>query len=154
MHYAALVQRLYQDQHRQTEVLPVRAPLYGTGIRDIEAVYLPNSGGQWQTNFNKSQITVEIVKSTPEAAQQRATEISHEITALAQEPQQATGIWQSSQITTERVAQSIPVGYIDVNTKYALAVLAFLALGTAFAGAMSLNKFLGWRRSLARERSS
>jgi len=154
VHYAALVQRLYQDQHRQTEVLPVRAPLYGTGIRDIEAVYLPNSGGQWQTNFNKSQITVEIVKSTPEAAQQRATEISQEITALAQEPQQATGIWQSSQITTERVAQSIPVGYIDVNTKYALVVLAFLALGTAFAGAMSLNKFLGWRRSLARERSS
>ncbi|WP_426734706.1 O-antigen ligase family protein [Glutamicibacter sp. 2E12] len=149
VHYAALVQRIYQDKHREADIRPVRAPLYGTGLHDAEAVYLPDAGGQWQTNFNKSQLSVEIVKSTPEAAQQRAAEISKEIAALATEPQQAAGIWKSSQITTERVAQTIPVGYVDVRTKYALAVLLALALGTAFAGAMSLHKFVSWRRSPA-----
>lgn len=104
-------------------------------------------GGQWQTNFNKSQITVEIVKDTPEEAERRATEITKEITALAIAPQTDTGVWKESQITTERVAQTIPVGYIDVRIKYALAVLLVLALGTAFAGAMSLNKFVKWRHS-------
>lgn len=147
VHYAAMVQRIYQNKHHEADIRPVRAPLYGTGMRDIEAVYLPSSGGQWQTNFNKSQITVEIVKDTPEEAERRATEITKEITALAIAPQTDTGVWKESQITTERVAQTIPVGYIDVRIKYALAVLLVLALGTAFAGAMSLNKFVKWRHS-------
>lgn len=139
VHYAALVQRLYANRHPAPDIRPVRAPLYGTGLRDDEAVYLPSSGGQWQTNFNKAQITVEIVKSNPEEAMQRADEITKEIQQLAKAPQAADGIWETSQITTDRVALTVPVGYVDVRRKYALAVLSVLAVGTSLGGTLAVD---------------
>lgn len=142
VHYAALVQRLYENKHPEPDVRPVRAPLYGVGARDIEAVYLPSSGGQWQTNFNKAQITVEIVKPTPEEAVARAEQISQQITAMAKSPQDQMGIWKNSQITTDRISLRVPVGYINVRDKYALVALAALGTGCAVASTLIVDALL------------
>lgn len=144
VHYAAMIQRMYENDHPEPDARPVRAPLYGVGIRDLEAVYLPSAGGQWQSNFNRAQITVEIVKPTKELALVRAEQISQQISALAKIPQDRTGVWAQSQITTDRIFQRVPLGYIDVRTKYAFAVLTILGLGCSVAATLTFD--LLWRQ--------
>lgn len=150
VHYAAIVQRMYADTHNVPDVRPVRAALYGVGIRDLEAVYLPSSGGQWQSNFNKAQITVEIVKENPDEALRRADEISKEISRLSKNPQDSIGVWKSSQITTDRVATTVPVGYINVRTKYALATLGILGIAASVVATQVADALI---RAVSRHRA-
>lgn len=150
VHYAALIQRIYEGQHPNAPILPTRAPLFGTGLRDAVAVYLPSAGGQWQTNFNSPTITVEIVKENPEAVLSVADSITHDISRLAEVPQAETGVWKKSQITTERSPAQPSVTYIAVRTKYALAVIGVLGLGIAISGAIIFDRLL---RQIRRRKS-
>ncbi len=85
VHYAALIQRMYEGRHPNAPIIPTRAPLFGTGLRDAVAVYLPSAGGQWQTNFNRPTITVEIVKDNADAVLATAETITEEISRVGTE---------------------------------------------------------------------
>lgn len=140
VNFAALVQRIYEGAHANPVVIPTTAPLYGTGMRDATAVYLPNSGGQWQSNFNKPSIAVEIVGGSPDAVRETAGEVSHELRKLAASPQEALGIWDSAQISVVQRPAMADVTYVGVRTKYALVGIATLGLGLAFASAIYLDR--------------
>lgn len=140
VNYAAMVQRLYEAGHPNAKVLPTTAPLYGTGLKDAEAVYLPSAGGQWQTNFNSPTIAVEIVKSNAEAVNAAAESITAAIAKLAAAPQEEMGIWAKSRITSERQPAQVGVSYIPVRSKYALAALGGLALAVAMATAIVVDR--------------
>ncbi|SJM71692.1 O-antigen polymerase [Arthrobacter rhombi] len=151
VNFAAVVQRIYEGTHPNPVVIPTTAPLYGTGIRDATAVYLPNSGGQWQSNFNKPSVVVEIVRSSPEAVLKTAAEVSGELQKLATTQQEALGIWESAQISTNQRPGTVDISYIGVRTKYALVGIATLGLGLAFASAIYLDRAI---QAVARRRES
>lgn len=140
VNFAAIVQRMYEGSHPNPVVIPTTAPLYGTGMRDATAVYLPNSGGQWQSNFNKPSIAVEIVRTSPEAVEEAAGTVSRELQGLAAIPQDALGIWDSAQISTVQRPDLVDVTYVGVRTKYALVGIATLGFGLAFASAIYLDR--------------
>ena len=155
VHYAALIQRMYEGEHPNAPILPTRAPLFGTGLRDAVAVYLPSAGGQWQTNFNSPSLTVEIVKENPEDVIATADAITADITAMAKGPQDESGVWKKSQIATERSPSKPSVTYVDVRTKYALAVIGALGIAVALSGAIIFDRGLRQiRRIGARRRAS
>lgn len=133
--YAALIQRFYESGHPNASVLPTTAPLYGTGLRDGVAVFLPSAGGQWQTNFNNPSIAIEIVKQSPEAVQVAAEQITADISEMVASPQNELGIWEQSQITSERRPELVTVSYVPVRPKYAVIAVAGLAMGLAMASA-------------------
>ena len=153
VHYAALIQRMYEGRHPNAPIIPTRAPLFGTGLRDAVAVYLPSAGGQWQTNFNRPTITVEIVKGNADAVLATAETITEEIAALAQKPQNEIGVWKKSQISTERSPTEPSVTYIAVRTKYALAVIGVLGVAIAVSGAIIFDRVLRQIRKLRNQRS-
>lgn len=151
VHYAALIQRTFEGQYPNAPIVPTRAPLFGTGLTDAAAVYLPSAGGQWQTNFNRPTITVEIVKGNPEAVLAAADTITQKITELAANPQEEDGIWKESRITTERSPAQTSVAYISVRTKYALAVIGMLGVAVAISGAIIFDRVLRQIRRVRRK---
>lgn len=140
VNYAAIIQRLYEAGHPNASVLPTTAPLYGTGLRDAVAVYLPSAGGQWQTNFNSPTIVVEIVKDSPEAVEATAEEVTAAITKLVLEPQETMGVLDKARISSERQPAVIGVQYIPVRAKYAIAVIGLLAIAVSIASAVVLDR--------------
>ncbi|MEO8219694.1 MAG: O-antigen ligase family protein [Specibacter sp.] len=150
VNYAAIIQRQYEAVHPNASVLPTTAPLYGTGLRDAVAVYLPSAGGQWQTNFNSPTIAIEIVKESPGAVLATAEEITSVINAMVSEPQKALGVWEKSQITSERQPAQVSVNYFSVRSKYALGAIAALAVATAMATAIVVDRSI---RQIRRMRS-
>lgn len=148
VHYAALIQRMYEDRHPNAPIMPTRAPLFGTGLSDAVAVYLPSAGGQWQTNFNRPTITVEIVKDSQETVLATADSITADITAMALGPQNETGVWKESQIATERSPAQPSVTYVAVRTKYALGGIGILGIGVAVSGAIIFDRVLRQIRRL------
>lgn len=150
VNYAAIIQRQYEAGHPNAAVLPTTAPLYGTGLRNAVAVYLPSAGGQWQTNFNSPTIVVEIVKESPEAVEASAEEITGIITKLAVEPQKAMGVWEGSMITSERQPEVVGVQYIPVRATFAIGAVGVLGLSVAIASAVVLDRGL---RQLGRIRA-
>ncbi len=140
VHFAAVVQRLYADGHVNAPVVPTSAPLYGSGLRNAVAVYLPSAGGQWQTNFNSPAIAVEIVKSNPQDVILTAEKITADIEKLVVLPQAQMGIWEKSRITSERQPAQVTVEYIPVRSKYALLAIAALGVATAMSSAIVVDR--------------
>ncbi|MFQ4147837.1 O-antigen ligase family protein [Arthrobacter sp. LAPM80] len=140
VHFAAMVQRLYEGGHANASVLPTSAPLYGSGLRDAVAVYLPSAGGQWQTNFNSPSIAVEIVKAHPDDVIAAAEAVTADIEKLTVQPQEQMGIWEKSRITGERQPAQVTVEYMAVRPKYALVAIAALAVASAMSSAIVVDR--------------
>lgn len=153
VNFAAVVQRLYESEHHNAPVLPTTAPLYGTGLRDAVAVYLPSAGGQWQTNFNSPTIAVEIVAQNPESVTATAEEITGTIERQVQQLQKEMGIWEKSWITSERQPAQVSVAYIPARVKYALVSIVALAVAVALSSAIVLDRGIRqWQRVRAARR--
>ncbi|NVM94400.1 O-antigen ligase family protein [Arthrobacter sp. AETb3-4] len=143
--YAALVERMYVSEHPNAPILPTRAPLYGTGLRDAQAVYLPNAGGQWQTNFNRPTVTVEIVKQNRDDVMAAAEEITKGISAIAIENQKELGVWSKSQITVQ--PDAVGVAYLSARGKYAVVGAGLLALGLSVGAAFLFDTIAAHARA-------
>lgn len=129
VYFAAVVERRFNAGANGVKLHTTDAPLYGTGLRHGYTVYLPNGGGQWQTNFNRPLITVEIVGTTTTEVVKQFDSIIAKLDELALEPQVRMGIRPQSYITTE-LAPAIPnVSYIGVRNKKAVLALGALTLG-------------------------
>lgn len=145
--FTAMVQRMYEGRHPNPNVIPTSAPLYGTGLNHVTAVYLPSAGGQWQTNFNKPSITVEIVGSTGGEVEIQAASVSKELERLAVAPQEKIGVWKSGMITTAQRPSTVPVDYVPVRSKYAVVGIGLLVVGLSVALAIAVEGLLGKLKS-------
>jgi len=131
VYFAAVVERRFNGEDAALGLRSTDAPLYGTGIRSGHAVYLPNAGGQWQTNFNKPAIAIEVVGQSAAGVQQDLAAMTARIQVLARQPQVEMGIHPDSFITTE-LSPAVPnVTYVGVRNKKALAALGLLTVGMA-----------------------
>ncbi|WP_205786886.1 O-antigen ligase family protein [Specibacter cremeus] len=149
--FAALVERLYQSAHANSPIIPTTAPVYGTGLRDAVAVYLPNAGGQWQTNFSTPTITVEIVKPSAEEVLAAADRVSADIVKLAAGPQNELGVWTKSRIVVQ--PDLVAATQLMPREKNALVGIAMLALGLSVAGAIMVDGVVRlWRQRHPRRR--
>ncbi|OMH23861.1 hypothetical protein BKD30_10850 [Tersicoccus phoenicis] len=144
--FAAIVQRMYVGSHPNYPIRPTSAPLFGTGARSAQAVYLPDAGGQWQTNFNTPAIRVEVVGDSPDAVLARSRGIASTLTSLAKVPQDAIGVRAGARIETARqAAGDVVVSEQRVRTSYAVAATSALAVGVAL-GLSGLTDHVVWRR--------
>lgn len=132
------------------------APLYGTGIRNGYAVFLPNAGGQWQSNFNKPAITVEIVGENSAEVQEQLNRIVLEIQTLAVEPQRKMGVRPESFISTELSPEKPSIAHIGIRNSRAEIALVLLTLGLAVAAPHIGDRLMNSvrRRRLGRKPSS
>ncbi|KIS28156.1 hypothetical protein TV39_06220 [Arthrobacter sp. SPG23] len=135
IHYAAMVERLVNGEGGDTEPGTTSADLYGTGIRNGYSVYVPSSGGQWQSSFDRSAITVEVVAETRDDVSRVLTGIVDRIERTAAERQEALGVIPKSYITTS-LSPGVPeISYQPAQPAYAASALAVLAVGLALGAA-------------------
>ncbi|MBK4348509.1 hypothetical protein [Lacisediminihabitans changchengi] len=105
--------------------------LYGEGIRSGWAITLPNSGGQWQTNFNQAALSIEVVDSTPERVRTIANDLSAKVSALALQEQVDQGVAPISRVTTLESPANPVVSYIEGRSSRAK--IGIIALGVGLA---------------------
>ncbi|MBP2411548.1 hypothetical protein JOF48_000347 [Arthrobacter stackebrandtii] len=158
VYYAAMVERRFNADGRGIQVSTTDAPLYSTGVRQGYKVYVPNAGGQWQTNFNRPLITVEVVGPSPEAVAGQFNAIVDRLDTLALAPQVDMGVKPVAYITTE-LAPAIPnIMYIGVRNKKALLILGLLTLGLVTGvpqlGDRAIRAIRRRRRHQARQRAA
>lgn len=131
VYYAAIVERQFNSERPDNIPRPTSAPLYGTGIQDGYAVYLPNAGGQWQSNFNKPALTVEVVGKTSSEVQKNMDQIVQRIQELARVPQKEMGIKSGSFIATELSPEKPSISYVGIRSSRAEGALVLLTIGIA-----------------------
>lgn len=147
--YTAMIERQYESRHPVVHLETNGAPLYGSGLDVGLAASLPNSGGQWQTNFNRPAISLEIIGTTSEQVMDQAQQAIQSIRELADESQDEMGVVRRSFITTQVNPEQPSVQYIDVRTRRAYMGLGLLALGAGIASAVLAQ---GLRNYIARAR--
>lgn len=129
--YAAMIQRQYASTHKVVKVQTNGAPLYGSGVRSGVSMYLPDTGGQWQSNFNRPAITVEVVGETEAEANLLASTTAREIREMALKPQADLGVVPKAYISTTTNPERPAAGYVDVRNKRAVGAIALVAFGAA-----------------------
>lgn len=64
--FAQAVESVVNDGKPITRFVSPDAPLHGTGVRDGYSVVLPDTGGQWQTRYERPVLSVEVVAESPD----------------------------------------------------------------------------------------
>lgn len=145
VHYAALIERLVDGHQNRPLLETTGAALYGTGLRHGYAIYLPNAGGQWQTQFNRAAISVEVVGESAAEVRSVQTGLVEKLKAAADERQASMGVIRRSFITTSLSPESPEIQFHPARADYAAAALSLLALGLAIAAAVVVDDILALR---------
>lgn len=147
---AGVVDRTLNAERGGMEVLTTFAPLYGTGIRHGYWVHIPNSGGQWQANFDRPLLRVEIVGETPDEVLEQLSRHADRVADLAITSQEMMNIPAAAHIRTT-VSPEIPrVAAIGMAKDRVVAGLALLTIIVVAAATRGGDRLLGGR---ARRRS-
>ncbi|MEV8182571.1 hypothetical protein [Specibacter sp. NPDC078692] len=92
INFAALIERQYNQGQAPLRLSSNDATLYGAGVRSGSSVALYDIGGQWQTNFNRPVLQVEVVGPTKADVQDQIETILARIHAISVQTQQAAGV--------------------------------------------------------------
>ena len=128
--FAAVIERRFNGNSAPA-ALSGGTTLYGQGVRSGSAVTLPNSGGQWQTNFNQAALSIEVVGPTPERVQAVADDLSARVRSLAVKEQVDRGVAPLNQVGTLESPAVPVINYIE--GRYSRAKIGIIAVGSGIA---------------------
>lgn len=134
--FAALVERKFNEgRHSDKLPQPTSAPLYATGVKHGIWVYLPNAGGQWQTNFNRAELRVEVVGQSETEVLDNMRMTLDALKLLSLEPQVDMGIFEEARITTEMSPDQPMAAYAWVRNSRAEIAVGMIMVSVAYAAA-------------------
>lgn len=146
---AGVVARLVTNDWSGPEPVSDSATLLGEGVRRGYSVRLPNVGGQWAYNFDKPQLNVEVVGTTPAEVHGTMTRVLAKVNATLSNLQVSQGVRPSLRIQTRLSPPSSSVEYVTGSRARAFSVIVVLELGLTLAVLLALER---WRaRRLPRE---
>jgi hypothetical protein len=131
--FAGAVEREVNEGSREPRLSSPNATLYGAGVRDGVSVELPDSGGQWESAFDRAALTVEVVGATPEAVSRRLTEVVGRIDTVIERRQRAAGVGESGFIATIVAPATPSVQHVQGSDGRARLALVLLGAGTTYA---------------------
>jgi hypothetical protein len=121
--FAAVVEREFIGGRDDDPISTTGGTLYGQGVRVGWRVNLPNAGGQWNNNFNRPALSVEVVDATPARVDAVVQNLTERIQSVVRQVQDGQGVPRIRQVETLQSPSSAVVSYIDGNrTRASLAV--------------------------------
>lgn len=144
--FAAVIERRFNG-NSEAAALAGETTLYGQGVRSGWSVTLPNSGGQWQTNFNRAALTIEVVDSTPERVRAVTNKLSARIRDLTLREQVEQGVSAVNRVTTLESPATPAVTYIEGRAPRAKIGIIALGVGIALFAAVMMDRLLTRTRS-------
>jgi len=119
--------------------------LIGEGIRDGWSLGLPDTGGQWGTNFQTQILNLEIVAPARETVLQRQTEMLQRVHDELDALQRERGVEPINDITVQAAPRSTIIYHVGGSKPRALGMVAALGLGVTAALVVAAER-LGKRR--------
>jgi hypothetical protein len=125
--FAAIVERQFNGNRGNSPIALQSATLYGEGVRQGYTVTLHNDGGQWTNNFDKPDLSVEVVGSSPGQVASVVRSVTARVEKLAETIQIDENVAAAERIGTIQSPAVPQVTYIAASTTRA--AVASLALG-------------------------
>jgi hypothetical protein len=113
--------------------------LVGEGVREGWSLRLPDTGGQWASNFASQTLILDVVGPTRESVQTQQTavldEVAHELYALQREQ----SVDPVNDITTTATPASAVISHVTGSRIRSLAMTAALGFGAILAAVVFLE---------------
>lgn len=130
---AGLVAKRITGPGRVTKFASPDVTLIGLGIRDGWSLRLPDTGGQWATNFATQRLILDIVAPSREAVRDQQSHLIKRVDDVLQSLQHEEGVDAVNRITVITAPQSTTIFYVGANKVRALAMVALLGSGSTIA---------------------
>ncbi|MCR2764191.1 hypothetical protein NQ152_11825 [Microbacterium sp. zg.B48] len=120
--------------------------LVGLGVRDGWSLRLPDTGGQWSSNFATQRLVLDIVGPTTEAVRERQDELLDRVQGELSALQSERGVADVNRITALAAPETTVIAHVGGSRPRALAMTLALGVGAILTGVLVLE-----RRRLRRE---
>ncbi|SIN90813.1 hypothetical protein [Agromyces cerinus] len=130
---AGVVSKAISGPGKVTKFADPSVTLVGLGVRDGWAVRLPDTGGQWASNFSSQSLIVEVVARDREAALAKQHELVDRIELELASLQRDAGVDPVNDITVSVVPESGVVRDLNGSSIRALAVIGVLGVSATTA---------------------
>lgn len=127
---------------RVTKFASADVTLVGLGVRDGWSLRLPDSGGQWATNFTSQILILDVVGPTPEIVKSRQADLTQRVQSSLFQMQRDADVSPVNDITVISVPESPVVYRVGGSRPRALVMTALLGLG----GTLMIVLFADGRR--------
>ncbi|MFB7891623.1 hypothetical protein ACFC1I_05445 [Microbacterium sp. NPDC056044] len=127
--------------------------LAGLGVRDGWSLGLPDTGGQWGSNFATQELVLDIVAPTRERVEERQEELVGQIMAELHELQRERGVDPINEVTAIVAPQTTIIHHIGGSRPRALAMTSVLGAGVTIGVVILLEhrrRRAMWERDSAR----
>lgn len=140
---AGVVARIVSNNWSGPEPVSDSATLLGQGISRGFSVRLPNAGGQWAYNFDRPQLNVEVVGTSPADVQTTMSKVLVKVNASLTGLQNDERVRPSLRIQTRLSPPSETVRYVAGSRVRAFAVIEVLEVSLTLIAMFALER---WRR--------
>jgi len=131
--------------------------LVGLGVRDGWTIRLPDTGGQWSSNFATQRLVLDVVGPTMEAVRERQRELLDRVSTELSSLQTEMGVDVVNEITSMAAPETTVVFHAGSDRPRALGMTLALGLGATLAIIVGLDRrrrrreHAGWatRRSVS-----
>lgn len=149
--FASVVQRDVTQSAEQAQVVSPGVALIDTGVRDGWWVRLPSTGGQWEMQWDRPALDVQVVGPDEAVVRTRMEGLLDRISDNVQQRQDAVGVRGEQRVTTSvSPPPDVEVHYLSGPTKRGLAMTLLLGVGLTFVAADWCDRRRVGARLLAR----
>lgn len=149
---AGLVERSLGDRRDAAAPVSPQVSLVDMGIREDVLVMVPDSGGQWSTNFTQPVLQVQAVDTTPEAAVARREDAVAEVESALRQVQLDQGVAASQLVVTRQLPDDPDVVAATGSRPEAAAVVGLLGLLLTVLAVAHADHLPAWLRRRRRRR--
>ncbi|HEU4807386.1 MAG TPA: hypothetical protein VFT01_03930 [Homoserinimonas sp.] len=147
VNFAAVIERSYNGNTPQPQFASIDAPIYGSGQTSGVKVFLPNTGGQWTSDFRDATLVVEAVDPNRDAVAKRLDAVIAELQALAAERQRTAGVDADHLISVLVSDEASGVRFVQGSTVRAAGSIVILGLAIGGVVAVLVDRALIRRRA-------
>lgn len=139
---AGLIEHEVNKGLKEPATASASTTLAGVGVRDGYSVRLPNSGGQWASNFDRPVVDVQVIGPSESGVRARLATLAGEVERTLAARQEADGIPPLNRITASSTPTAAPVFYLNGNPKKAILVTLLLGGGLISVGTVGADRLL------------
>ena len=137
---AGVVAKRVSGPGRVTKFASPDVTLLGIGVRDGWSLRLPDTGGQWATNYATQALTLDVVGPSRADVQDRQAQLVQRVQQELYQLQRDAGVQRADDITAVAAPQSSTIYYVQGNHSRALGMTAVLGIGVTIAVVLAVER--------------
>lgn len=126
---AGVVAKRVLGPGKVTKFAAPEVTLVGLGVRDGWSIRLPDTGGQWASNYATQMLVLDVVAPTQAGVEARQTELVTQVKSELLSLQQDAGVAPVNQISVLPAPESTMIFHVGGNRPRALLMTACLGVG-------------------------